>query len=49
MKIREKIKRLFRREPPTEGEREARAEAAASRAKTAANLGEAELLTRKPG
>jgi hypothetical protein len=49
MKIREKIKRLFHREPPTEGELEARAEAAASRAERAAHLGEAELLTRKPG
>jgi hypothetical protein len=49
MKISEKIKRLFHREPPTEGELEARAEAAASRAERAADLGEAELLTRKPG
>jgi hypothetical protein len=49
MKISEKIKRLFHREPPTEGELEARAEAAASRAERAANVGEAELLTRKPG
>ena len=49
LKISEKIKRLFHREPPTEGELEARAEAAASRAERAANVGEAELLTRKPG
>ena len=40
MKIREKIKRLFHREPPTEGELEARAEAAASHAERAAELGE---------
>ena len=49
MKISEKIKRLFHRDPPTEGELEARAEAAASRVERAADLGEAELLTRKPG
>jgi len=49
MKIIENIKSGFHREPPTEGELEARAEAAASRAERAANVGEAELLTRKPG
>jgi hypothetical protein len=49
MKISEKIKRLFHREQPTEGEIEARAEAAAARSERAADLGEAELLTRKPG
>src|SRR5215467_14070993 len=49
MKISEMIKRLLHRESPTEGELEARAEAAAARAERAADLGEAELLTRKPG
>ena len=47
--ISEKIKRLLRREPPTEEELEARAEAAALRAKTRSDAGEAELLTRRPG
>jgi hypothetical protein len=49
VKISEKIKRLLRREPPTEAELEARAEAAALRAERAADAGEAELLTRRPG
>jgi hypothetical protein len=49
MKFSEKIKGLFHREPPTERELEARAEAAAARAERAVDLGEAELLTRKPG
>ena len=49
VKISERIKRLLRREPPTEEELEARAEAAALRAKTRSDAGEAELLTRRPG
>lgn len=47
VKISEKIKRLLRREPPTEEELEARAEAAALRAQRGADAGEAELLTRR--
>ena len=49
VKISEKIKRLLRREPPTDEELEARAEAAALRGKTRSDAGEAELLTRRPG
>jgi hypothetical protein len=49
MKISEKMKRLFRREPSTKEELAARAEAAALRDKRASDAGEAELLTRRPG
>jgi hypothetical protein len=49
MKISDKIKRLFHREPPTEEELAARAEAAALRDQQASDAGEAELLTRRPG
>jgi hypothetical protein len=53
VKISEKVKRLLRKEPPTDEElgalAEARAQAAALRAQRASDAGEVDLQTRRPG